>query len=226
MKQTRTFLFLGSFCLLFLFQLKNASAQFITNGNASNQGGDCYHLTEDVSWRSGSIFSNDPIDLSKPFSLSGKYYFGSKDNNGADGIVFMFATDNTALGQNGGYLGFQGVTPSFAWEINDYYNGGFGDPQQDHMAILKNGSVLHNSPNHLVGPVLLANVENGQDHDFCINWNPSTNTFTASLNGTTISYTGDIVTEIFGGNPMVYFGFSSATGSLNNLHRVCLDNSP
>ncbi|HEX5112180.1 MAG TPA: gliding motility-associated C-terminal domain-containing protein, partial [Saprospiraceae bacterium] len=46
-------------------------------------------------------------------------------------------------------------------------------------------------------------------------------TLTAALNSDLITYTGNIVANFFSGNPVVYYGFSSGTGSLSNLHTVC-----
>ncbi len=195
--------------------------QYNTNGDASDLGLDCYQLTKDATWESGTIFSQSTIDLNESFSISGYYNFGSNDLWGADGIVFMFATENDVVGDNGGYIGFQGISPSFGWEVDDFLNPSFGDPSEDHMAIMQNGSVFHNSSNNLVGPIILDNVEDGEDHKFCINWNAETHTFLASMDGIHIGYVGDIVNDIFGGDPIVYYGFSSATGTKTNEHTVC-----
>ena len=36
-----------------------------------------------------------------------------------------------------------------------------------------------------------------------------------------ITYSADIINEIFDGDPLVFWGFTSATGGLNNVHEVC-----
>ncbi|MBI5915727.1 MAG: gliding motility-associated C-terminal domain-containing protein [Bacteroidetes bacterium] len=222
MKQTPTRFF--TFLLLVFFGLffakNNLHAQYVANGSASCSGS-CCQLTPDVGGQAGSIFSSASIDLNQPFNLSAVLNFGSKDANGADGIVFIFATTNTALGTGGGGLGYDGITPSIAVEYDDYQNGGFGDPAQDHVAIISNGSVNHTLPSNLVGPVVLPNVEDGLDHCFSVNWDPASNTLTATIDATTVSYSGNIIASIFGGNPNVYYGFSSGTGSLSNIHSVC-----
>lgn len=194
---------------------------FVTNGSASNMGGGCYQLTPDQPTQAGSIFSSSPIDLNQPFNFSATYNFGCKDANGADGIVFIFATTNTALGAGGGALGYAGITPSIAIEIDDYLNGGYGDPASDHMAIISMGSLNHNAPTNLAGPVTLPNVEDCDDHCFSVSWDPGSQSLSAILDGNIISYSGNIIANIFGGNTSVYYGFSSATGSLSNLHTVC-----
>jgi gliding motility-associated-like protein len=212
------------FCKIgtFLLLAGAAKAQFVTNGSASDLGGGCYQLTPDASGQAGTIFSSAPINLGQPFSFSGTFNFGCKDAQGADGIVFIFATTNTAVGTGGGMLGYAGITPSIAIEYDDYQNSGEGDPASDHMAVISNGSVNHNAGTNLVGPIAIPNVEDCGDHCFNVDWSPASQTLTASLDGNVIFYTGDIVNTIFGGNSSVYYGFSSATGSLSNAHRVCL----
>lgn len=195
---------------------------FVTNGSAAFLNGNCYQITPDVGGQAGTVFSQNTINLNQPFTLEAVMHFGCKDANGADGIVFMFATSNMVVGGGGGFIGYQGITPSIAIEYDDYQNGGEGDPVDDHMAIISMGSVNHNASTNLVGPVTLPNIEDCADHCFSVSWNPTTQTFTGTLDSWTISYTGDIINNIFGGNPNVYFGFSSGTGSLSNLHTVCI----
>lgn len=196
-------------------------AQFVTNGSATNQGNGCYQLTADQSGQAGSIFSVTQVDLTQPLNISARFNFGCKDANGADGIVFLFATTNTALGNGGGGLGYQGVSPSLAIEYDDYQNGEFGDPAADHVAIMSNGVVNHNSPNNLAGPIALPNIEDCNDHCFNLTWNPATQTLTATLDGTPISFTGNI-SNYLGGATSAYYGFTSGTGSLSNPHTVCI----
>ncbi|HEY3387314.1 MAG TPA: hypothetical protein VGK46_12440, partial [Saprospiraceae bacterium] len=194
---------------------------FVTNGSASALGGDCYQLTPDVSGQAGSIFSQNPIDLTQPFYEEATFFFGCKDANGADGIVFILATSNTALGNGGGGLGYEGITPSIAIEYDDYFNSNYGDPTSDHMAIVSMGSPNHNLSTNLAGPDNLPNIEDCGDHCFVVSWDPVTQTLLAALDEEVISYTGDIVNSIFSGTTQVYYGFSSGTGSLSNLHTVC-----
>jgi hypothetical protein len=161
------------------------------------------------------------INLTQPFAFDAVFNFGNKDGNGADGIVFILATTNTALGTGGGGLGYDGIMPSIGIEYDDYQNSNYGDPNPDHIAVISAGSVNHTLPSNLVGPITIANIEDGEDHCFSVLWDPGTQTFTAALNSDLITYTGDIVANFFSGNPVVYYGFSSGTGSLSNLHTVC-----
>lgn len=217
----RFLLVLPGILYLMLLPFVAEGQPFVLNGSATALGGDCYQLTPDSPSQAGSFFSQNPIDLTQPFSEQVSLYFGNKDNNGADGIVFILATSNTALGGGGGGIGYQGITPSIAVEMDDYQNTNFGDPSSDHLAIISMGQIDHNMPTNLVGPMNISNVEDNEDHCFYISWDPVTQTLTAALDDDIISYTGNIVANIFGGNALVYYGFSSGTGGLSNIHRVC-----
>lgn len=162
-----------------------------------------------------------PINLTQPFSFSAVLNFGCKNDNGADGIVFILATSNTALGAGGGSLGYEGISPSIAVEFDDFLNG-WGDPPLDHMAVISNGSVNHNASTNLFGPFVISEVENCADHCFSFEWNPMLQTFTIMLDSDVLTYTIDIANTIFNGNPSVYYGFSASTGSLSNLQTVCI----
>lgn len=211
-----------SLAVLVFLTCTGASAQsFVTNGSASFVGGSCYQITPDAGSLAGSIFSQNPIDLTQPFAEDATFFFGCKDGNGADGIVFILATTNTALGGGGGGIGYQGITPSIAIEYDDYFNGEFGDPAADHMAVISMGSIDHTLPSNLAGPIDLPNIEDCAEHCFAVVWDPISQTLTCSLDGELISYTGDIVNTIFSGTTQVYYGFSSGTGGLSNIHRVC-----
>jgi hypothetical protein len=69
----------------------------------------------------------------------------------------------------------------------------------------------------------VGNIEDGDFHPTIIRWEAATQTFTVHFDGALVlSYTGDIVADIFGGNPEVFWGFTAATGAANNDHRVCI----
>ena len=113
-----------------------------------------------------------------------------------------------------------GISPSIGVEFDTWDNPEFGDPtSSDHAAIVTNGD----GDTHLE-TVTLSNIEDGQYHDFKFNWVASTKTMTVSLDGNEIiSYTRDIVADIFSGNNEVYYGFTAATGMATNLQIVWLE---
>ena len=217
--------------LLFLLaslSLKSYGQSYFANGNARSLGGNCYQLTGALDWQLGSVWYADPIDLSKDFDLEFYLNFGGKDNSGADGIVFVMQdVSNKAIGKSGGGLGFEGFSPSFGVEFDDFNNQDKGDIASDHIAILKNGSVDHNSTNSISAPVAAisggGNIEDGLDHLVRIVWTESTKElqvwFDCDLRQR-IFY--DIQKNIFNGDNLVYWGFTSSTGGLNNRQTACL----
>ena len=224
MKNTsRLFSRRSALCMLFTISwLWIWGQSFYTNGNASYLGGLCYELTPDAVGQVGTIFSNNTINLNQPFIIEGSMNFGTKDGPGADGIVLILSTNPGAIGGGGGGIGYYGITPSIGVEFDTYENANIFDPVNDHMAIMSNGVVEHSPPFNLAGPVSLGNLETGQDYCFMASWNPNSQTLLAGLNGNLMSYTGDIINTIFGGNPIVHYGFSSATGLAFNRHVVCV----
>tara|TARA_B100001063_G_scaffold244246_1_gene276567 strand:- start:192 stop:2195 length:2004 start_codon:yes stop_codon:yes gene_type:complete len=211
-----------------LLTTRNYGQSYFANGNARSLGGDCYLLTSALDWQLGSVWYADPIDLSKDFDLEFYLNFGNKDVSGADGIVFVMQdVSNKAIGKSGGGLGFEGFSPSFGVEFDDFNNENMGDLASDHIAILKNGSVDHRSSNSISPPVTAisggGNIEDGLDHFVRIVWVENTKEFQVWFDcklRQRIFY--DIQNNIFNGNNLVYWGFTSSTGGLNNLQSVCL----
>ena len=109
--------------------------------------------------------------------------------------------------------------------MDTWQNNGDGDPGFDHLAFQINGDTDHDGSNNLVGPITLSNIEDGDDKCFRIEWNPGTFELSGNLDGTPIRYVGDIVNDIFGGNPNVHWGFTASTGGSNNEQRVCINGS-
>ncbi len=210
----------------------NAQTQFQINGNGSqlSLGNECYRLTTASNNKFGSMWFRKKADLTKDFDMSANLNFGT-NNGGADGIVFAFQNVCTSSGGGGGGIGIAGVSPSLSVEFDTYQNGEYNDPTNDHVGILKNGNVDHLAANSLVAPVSIdpanANVENGADWLVRILWTHTDSTLKVYVNNNLrISYTGNIVASIFGGSPYVYWGFTAATGGLNNEHKVCMVNFP
>ena len=115
-------------------------------------------------------------------------------------------------------MGYDGITPSLG-EFDTYQNGEYGDPAYDHIAITSNGSLSHTAGTNLDGPANIItgspNAEDGLPHNIRIIWDAPTQTISAYVDCTLrVTYTGDVISDIFGGDPHVYFGFTGGTGSL------------
>lgn len=167
-------------------------------------------------------------NLDNPFSVQGQMYLGTIAG-GADGIVFVMQNNCLNAGAAGGGIGYGGMTgQSIAVEFDTHQNPEYTDPVYDHIAIERNGNVDHaNGANTLAAPVQMhavkADVEDGLWYDFQINYNPATSTLQVYFNGSLrVSLVYNIKANIFGGNPYVYWGFTSATGGSFNDQQVRL----
>jgi gliding motility-associated-like protein len=211
---------------ILLFSSLHLNAQFHLNGNATQVSDSCFQLTAANNWEVGSIWFTEKIDLNVSFEVIMTMNFGCKDAQGADGIVFGFQPVSTTIGVGGGGIGFEGVTPSIGIEFDTWQNTVYNDPASDHIAIIRNGNLNHSSASTLAGPInaspTSSNIEDCNDHELKVNWNADTKEmniwFDCELR---LSYTGDIVNEIFSGDPEVFWGFTAATGGANNRHEVC-----
>ena len=210
-----------------------AQSDFQLNGNAVQTGPTCYQLTTETTFIYGSIWNKQKIDLGQDFIINTSMNFGRLDANGADGIVFAFQGLCTNAGSNGEGIGIGGVSPSLFVEIDTYQNSGnpHNDPAEDHISIFKNGTNNHGDANNLSTTVQAsatsANIEDNTYHTVRFTWIAATQTLSVFFDGAfRTSYTGDAVTDIFGGNPFVYYGFTAATGGSVNNQSVCIVDDP
>jgi hypothetical protein len=201
------------------------------NGAAVRENCNCYTLTQSIGSLSGSVWNVNKISLNSPFDFVFSVFLGTKDVDGADGIAFVLQPISTNIGVMGGGLGFQGVNPSIGVTIDTYENKDLNDPAEDHIAIQRNGDLNHTSPNNIAGPVTALagspNIEDGNWHKLRVVWNPTNKLFKAYMDGIErLSVTIDLVANVFGNDPMVFWGFTASTGGLNNLQRVCTELDP
>jgi len=173
-----------------------------------------YLLTKELGNQSGAVWSLETIDLSKDFEVVSKLNLGSITSSGADGIAFVLQPLSSDQGSSGGGIGYLGISPSVAVEFDTWFNSENSDPfSTDHAAVHLNGVISADE-----NAVDLGEIEDGIYHDAVFSWVASTKTLTVSWDGNVIiTYTKDIVSEVFSGNPQVYYGFTAATGgSVNN----------
>ncbi len=223
----RTFLVLSA-----LFMAAAANSQpgtYILNGAAVQNTCNCYTLTGEVNTQSGSVWNASKISLNDPFDFVFNVFLGCKDADGADGIVFILQPISTSIGTAGGGMGFQGIAPSIGIALDTWQNIDLNDPVFDHISIQANGNSTHGSD--LAGPVQAsvsnANIEDCQWHTFRISWDPATQKLQTYFDGQfRLETTIDLVADIFNNDPMVYWGFSAATGGSNNLQQFCTALNP
>lgn len=213
-------------CCLLLGSLR-LFAQYQLNGNAAQTSPSCFRLTNNASNNAGSVWYTTLVDLNTSFDLYLKVNLGC-DDGGADGMALVFQPISTGVGSSGSGLGYQFITPSLAIEFDTYQNGNNSDPAEDHMAMMTNGVNDHATANNIAEPVSIsptnANMEDCQFHTLRVNWSPTTQKMDVYVDcNLRLTYTGNIVANIFNNNPMVYWGFTAATGALFNQHRFCID---
>jgi gliding motility-associated-like protein len=202
------------------------SPTYIVNGDAITLSCNCYQLTPDINWRGGSVWNKNKIDLKNSFNYIFNVYLGTKDSDGADGIVFILQQVGTSIGAQGQGLGFLGISPSIGIPIDTYQNFDYNDPSYDHIGILKNGDLVYGTPNTLAGPVPAIadnpNIEDGKWHTLRVIWDAGTQVLSAEVDGVPrVQAKVDLVKDVFNNASEVYWGFSGATGGLNNIEKFC-----
>ena len=188
----------------------------------------CAQMTAEANDQNGCIWATNQIDFSSDFDYSLSMYFGD-NGNGADGCTFTFQNEGPDVcGQTGGQLGAGGITDALVIEFDTYDNDNPThnyDMLEDHIAVNINGD-LQNSSGPLCGPIEAkssgGNIDDGNEYTIRVVWDASSNTLDIYFDGVLrLSCSHDFVTNVFGGDPTVYWGFTGATGGLNNQQWFC-----
>ena len=188
--------------------------------------------------------ANQKVDLTKPFDITFQAYLGNSD--GADGIAFVLQNDTdgrsaVAPAGAGSAMGYSGITPSVAVELDTYRNSGSPvyDPTADHVGIMTGGSPNHTTSNRddcrsrntmPQGCVALSNdLENNAWHSLRVTWtytSSTSQTLTVYVDSTTAttSLTGDIISSYLSRATAVYMGLTASTGGENNCHAFYISN--
>lgn len=204
-----------------LAQAQHSIRDFQLGGTASVLNRECVRLTPDEPYITGSAWMKKPVDLSQPFEVRVSVVLGEKDEEGADGIVFVLHP-SMRQGFRGEGMGFSGLVPSVGIELDTYQNLHLGDPVADHLALMTHGERAHVGAATAV--VELPNLEDGARHPMRIAWNPTAGALRVYLDNTLQgTVPGEVLTRAFGPGATVYWGFTAATGRLSNAQDVCLD---
>lgn len=187
-------------------------------------GTNCAQITADAGSQRGCIWNTGTISFLSSFDYTVNMYFGN-DDAGADGCTFVFQNGpqgTTVCGTDGVQLGAGGIPNAVVVEFDTYDNGS-NDPNEDHTAIYTNGD-LSSSP--FAGPAqadpLDVDLEDGLVHAMRVTWNAATHQMCIFVDGSQrLCATNDFVTNVFGGNPNVYWGFTGSTGLYTNQQYFC-----
>ena len=199
-------------------------SQYILNGAATQNSCNCYTLTTQVLTQSGSVWNANKINLNDPFDFNFNVFLGCQDVNGADGIVFILQPISTSLGATGEGMGFLGVSPSIGISLDTWQNLNLNDPVFDHISIQANGVVAHGTD--LAGPVQASttreDIEDCAWHVFRISWDPAAQWLRAYFDGQLrVETRVNLIGAVFNNDPLVYWGFTAATGGASNLQQFC-----
>ena len=203
------------------------------NGNASHVS-PVLLLTPSVMWQKSSAFLSSPIVLRADASFCSQFAFRMPDpggnpelplnpENGADGIVFAIQKNgNTALGADGGYLGyFSGtITTGVGVEFDSWNNGGtFGDSDSNHVAIDINGSMPS-----LVSAPFGPSLNDGTVYYAWVDYNGVTDRLEVYLSPVAVRPSAPTLTQVINleslGGVNAYPGFTSGTGMDYNKHEL------
>lgn len=232
------------YLLLLLLTPILSIGQFTVTDAAVADGCNCFELSNDATSNTvGSFYNNTPVDLTGDLKLKFTVNFGC-DNFGGEGMAFVLQSGPWTVGGSGHGLGYQGITNSVAIEFDTRDNNLSGeypagnDVGPDHISIQADGNINHGSATNNLGPTTPVNIistgsndaEDCQDHNIEINWIAAAQTLDVLVDGTSIypapQNVGDIVTDWFGGNPNVLWGWTGTTGVTANTQTVCMALDP
>ena len=169
-----------------------------------------YVLTPDKTWQAGALWFSQ-VRCNDNFSLEFDYYTGHADHNdsyhGADGICVAFYAKGGQTGADGQGLGFDGCG-GYGVEIDTFYNGGQGDSENNHIAIIKD-----RVSNHLQKADATRFSEDYQWHHLKVE--NRRNVCTVYVDGVKVLQQTGVAP-----NGQYEIGITAATGAGKNLHAV------
>jgi hypothetical protein len=194
------------------------NAQYELLGGAVKLDKDRYRLTRKLHDSQAAIWRKKKLDLKEPFDLKFEAFLGCRYAD-SDGLAFVLQQEgDDAIGGGSYGLGYGGLSPSIAVEIDNYADD-FEGAAHTHVAIMKNGDTDHHSRNNLAGPTN-ANPDKAADLPDCrryivqISWRPDEKRLSVRVDDVwRLSYKGDIIKHIFRNNPQVWMGFTAATST-------------
>lgn len=196
----------------------------LNGGSATANDGvrDVLRVTSSQYDQAGSVFSTNPITLGADVSFSTRFTFNFNNplGGGADGVVFTVQTNSSNVGGIGGGIGYQGIPNSVGIEFDNWYNGDFGDQDDNHVGINIGGSIT--SVAQTSSPFAL---DSGQDLTAWVDYNGATKLLEVRFANSNVrpaaallSHNVDLVSVL--GTPNAYVGFTSGTGAAAANHDI------
>ena len=200
---------------------------------ATALGNDCFQFTSTTLNR-GVVWDSVQVNLSQAFDMR---FTVSQSPDGADGLAFVL--QNVGLnswgdgGNANGYASaiplnpaYPGINPSVAIELDCFDNSGAGvaDIPADHIAVHTNGNLAAAAAGPAAAIPNGSNITDGQCRVWRIVWAPApVSRFDIYFNNQLrLSYNNDVVTNFFGGNPLVWWGLTGSSGGVAMTQTVCV----
>lgn len=193
------------------------------NGGANIQD-NLLVLTEAETWQMSSAYYGTKICLSDSLSFSTYFVFNitHPNTNHGDGLTFtMQAQAKTALGNWGGGLGYETISPSFAIEFDTFKNRGYSDYNNNHVGIDVNGNLTSSVYYNLDSSNIT--IADGSNYHIWIDYNdPRLEVRISKANQRPIeailSYNLN-ARQIIGSN-RIFIGFTAASGADAEKHAI------
>jgi hypothetical protein len=189
----------------------------------------CIEVTPNKQAQIGCIWNTTRLNLNNTLDYTYTVNLGNNDA-GADGITFTLQNSPAGLsacGNTGYQLASSPIPNSLTLEFDTYNNGGASEIAEDHVAISVNGNILTPVAGPIQASASSSNIEDGLDHTIRVTWNPATDVLNVYFDGVfRLSYTNDIIANLFSGSNLVYWGFTGSTGLYTNTQKMCPGNLP
>jgi len=206
----------------FNFSDFNSIPNIKLNGNAI-QSGNKLRLTDNLTSMKGSAWYLNKVNIQDAFETVFQFQI-SQGVFGADGFAFVIQNmSNSALGLDGGNIGYSGITNSIAIEFDTFINAENEEPNSYHISV-NTGGHNANSSNHsfsLGATTNIPNLRDGQIHKVKIQYIiGKLYIYIDDLTNPVLYLSIDIRNAISLDSGKAWVGFTSSTGGYSESHDI------
>ncbi|MDH3648242.1 MAG: gliding motility-associated C-terminal domain-containing protein [Saprospiraceae bacterium] len=138
---------------IFLALCSVVHGQYIPNGAAIDLGDGCYQFQADERFHSGAVWEDRQLSFADTIDIT--IEFIPDCSGGMDGMAIIFQPNGVSEGSSNPRLGYEGISPSLAVELDLFMDPEDNDPNYSHLSIMVDGIVDHNESNQMGTPVRL-----------------------------------------------------------------------